>query len=105
MLFRYSLLLNVALLGAQTLPAPPPAFPAGRFYAPYIMPRPTPDLANTFLSQISETSGIRYFTLAFIIAGDGCGASWGARTPLVQENTLAPAIETLRAHGGDILIS
>jgi len=55
--FRYLLLLNVGLLGAQTLPAPPPAFPAGRFYAPYIMPRPTPDLANTYLSQISEHPG------------------------------------------------
>ena len=105
----YTLALNAALLSAQSLPGPSPAFPAGRFYAPYIMPRPTPDLANTYLSQISEASGIRYFTLAFIIGGnagsEACQASWGARTPLSQENTLAPAIETLRAHGGDVLIS
>jgi len=105
MLFRYSLLLNALLLGAQTLPPPPPAFPAGRFYAPYIMPRPAPDLADNYLSQLSDSSGIRYFTLAFIIDGGGCQAGWGARTPLGQETALAPAIENLRAHGGDILIS
>jgi chitinase len=101
---RYLLALNAVLLGAQTLPAPP-VFPAGRFYAPYIMPRPSPDLASGFLSQISGTSGVRYFTLAFIIDGGGCQASWGARTPLAQEATLGAAIEDLRSHGGDVLIS
>ncbi len=105
MLLRYTLLFNAAILGAQTLPSTPPAFPAGRFYAPYIMPRPTPDLADNFLSQIADTSGIRYFTLAFIIDGGGCQASWGARTPLSGETTLRPAIENLRSRGGDILIS
>jgi hypothetical protein len=105
--FRYILLLNAAILGAQILP--PPVFPAGRFYAPYIMPRPTPDLPPDYLSQIYTASGIRYFTLAFIVDtsgnGPGCQASWGPRTPISQETALAPAIQNLRAQGGDILIS
>lgn len=94
------LLANAALLSAQT-------FPAGRFYAPYIMPRPTPDLASGYLSQLSKTSGIRYFTLAFIIGNsDGsCQATWGGRTPLDQETALRAAIDDLRAQGGDVLIS
>lgn len=104
MILRYAVLLNAVVLIAQT-PLSPPAFPAGRFYAPYIMPRPAPDLGREYLSQIADASGIRYLTLAFIIDGGGCEAAWGGRTPLAQETALASAIETLRAHGGDVLIS
>jgi hypothetical protein len=108
-MLRYALFLNAALLGAQTLPPPVPAtvFPAGRFYAPYIMPRPAADLASGFLSQLSDSSGIRFFTLAFIIGNsDGsCQATWGGRTSLDQETALQGAIADLRSHGGDILIS
>jgi Glycosyl hydrolases family 18 len=111
MAFRHFVLLNAVMLGAQTLP--PPVFPAGRFYAPYIMPRPTPELPPDYLSQISMVSGIRYFTLAFIVGyggdrsgeGGGCLASWGSRTPLSQETALSPAIQNLRSEGGDVLIS
>ena len=80
---RFLLLLHAAALVAQMSPV----FPAGRFYAPYIMPRPTPDLAKGYLSDLSATSGIRYFTLAFIIgnADGSCQATWGGRTPLAQE--------------------
>jgi chitinase len=103
MLLRYSLFLAAVVLTAQTVP--PPAFPAGRFYAPYIMSRPTPDLPASYLSQIKDASGIRYFTLAFVLDGGGCSASWGPRTPLSQETALAGAIDDLRSHGGDVLIS
>jgi hypothetical protein len=85
------------VLGAQTLP---PAFPAGRFYAPYIMTR-----AATNLAQISDDSGIRYFTLAFVLDGGGCTASWGSRTPLSDEAALLPEIQKLRQQGGDVLVS
>ena len=69
------------------------------------MPRPTPDLASDYLSNIASASGIRYFTLAFILDGGGCQASWGSRTPLAQEAALGVAIRNLRAQGGDVLIS
>ena len=103
MFFRYLLPLSAAVLAAQT--PLPPAFPAGRFYAPYIMPLPTPDLASDYLSNIAGASGIHYFTLAFILDGGGCQASWGPRTSLTQEVALGAAIRTLRAQGGDVLIS
>jgi chitinase len=106
MLFRAFLFLNAVLLSGQTMPPQQPAFPQGRFYAPYIMPRPAPDLAANYLSQLSSTSGIHYFTLAFIINGtENCQASWGPRSPLNQEITLRAAIDDLRSHNGDILIS
>jgi chitinase len=97
-LFPYSALAAL-VLNAQTPPASaPPAIP--RFYAPYIMVRQNSDLV-----QISETSGVRYFTLAFVLDGGGCQASWGGRTPLAQETSFAAAIAALRAHGGDAIIS
>jgi hypothetical protein len=95
------LLLNAMVLGAQTLPPMlPPIFPAGRFYAPYIMTR-----AATNLAQISADSGIRYFTLAFVLDGGGCAASWGSRTPVADEAALLPEIQKLRQQGGDVLVS
>ncbi|HVY93666.1 MAG TPA: hypothetical protein VHA14_12980 [Bryobacteraceae bacterium] len=71
------------------------------------MPRPTPDLPSGFLTQLSAASGIRCFTLAFIIGNsDGsCQATWGGRTPLAGETALRIAIDELPAQGGDILIS
>ena len=101
MLFRAFLLFKAMVLGAQTLsPGVPPAFPAGRFYAPYIMTRSAANLA-----QISVDSGIRYFTLAFVLDGGGCTASWGSRTRVTEEAVLMPAIDALRGQGGDVLIS
>jgi Glycosyl hydrolases family 18 len=91
------LLLNAVILSAQTLP---PTFPAGRFYAPYIMTR-----AATNLAQISADTGIRYFTLAFVLDGGGCAASWGSRTPVADEAALLPEIQKLRQQGGDVLVS
>jgi hypothetical protein len=87
-------LLAALVLNAQTAP------PVNRFYAPYIMIRPNLDLA-----QIADASGIKFFTLAFVLDGGGCQASWGGRTPLAQETSLAPAITGLRARGGDAIIS
>jgi len=54
---------------------------------------------------VADERGIRFFTLAFIIDGGGCAASWGSRTPVAQESALTPAIDDLRSHGGDVLIS
>ena len=61
--------------------------------------------AATNLAQISTDSGIRYFTLAFVLDGGGCTASWGSRTPVADEVALLPAIQQLRQQGGDVLIS
>ena len=54
---------------------------------------------------VADERGIRFFTLAFIIDGGGCAASWGSRTPVAQESALTPAIDDLRSHGGHVLIS
>src|ERR1035441_5278095 len=102
-LFRYGMAawLAALVLNSQTAPQTPPAQPAvSRFYAPYIMIRPTLDLA-----QIADASGIKFFTQAFVLDGGGCQASWGGRTPLAEETSLGPAIANLRARGGDVIVS
>ncbi len=93
-------LIALALLSGLLRAQAPPQ----RFYAPYIMPR-----AGTDLSAIVRDSGIHMLTLAFIVSasadGGTCAASWGGRTTLDQEIVIGPAIESLRAGGGDVLIS
>ncbi|HLQ49952.1 MAG TPA: chitinase, partial [Terriglobales bacterium] len=73
---------------------------ASRFFAPYI----DMSLTNN-LPQISSASGIKFFTMAFIIDGGGCTPVWGGLGPISSENTFASYISTIRANGGDVVIS
>ncbi len=70
----------------------------GKVFAPYILTN-SPVLVST-----SQSSGIKFFTLAFVISGNGCQASLNG-TPLAQENSIAGSINNLRAIGGDVIIS
>ncbi len=75
------------------------ALPA-RVFAPYIQVDST-----TSLTSISSASGIKYFTLAFII-DDGTGHGlWEAGSTVASDSSIAPAIANLRAAGGDVIIS
>jgi chitinase len=60
---------------------------------------PTPDLA-----AISQQTGVKHLTAAFIVAGAGGQASWGGVVP-VTDNFLVPQINALRAVGGDVIVS
>ena len=71
-----------------------------RVFAPYIQVD-----SSTSFTSISSASGIKYFTLAFII-DDGSGHGlWEAGSTVASDSTLAPAIANLRAAGGDVIIS
>jgi len=70
----------------------------GKVFAPYILTN-SPVLVST-----SQASGIKFFTLAFVISGNSCQASFNG-TPLAQENSIAGSINDLRAIGGDVIIS
>ncbi|HTD22249.1 MAG TPA: chitinase [Terriglobales bacterium] len=73
---------------------------SGKFFAPYT------DMSLTSnLPQISSASGIKFFTMAFIIDGGGCTPVWGGLGPISGENTFAGYINTIRANGGDVVIS
>jgi len=69
-------------------------------FAPYL------DMSgNNNLAQISQQSGIKDFTLAFIVGDGGCGASWFGNLPVSQENNFRSLIDSLRSAGGDVIIS
>ncbi|SDH04270.1 Cellulose binding domain-containing protein [Lentzea fradiae] len=55
-------------------------------------------------TQVMRDSGVKWFTLAFVLSGGGCTPSWDSSRPLtggVDEQT----INAIRAAGGDIVPS
>jgi chitinase len=63
-------------------------------------------LSNNNLASISRASGIKTFTLAFIIDNAGCKAGWGGLgVPVGSDMTVGPLINALRSSGGDVIIS
>lgn len=85
---------------ADLPPTPVSSFPP-RVFAPYadMLLWPTPNLAS-----ISQQTGVKYFTAAFIVSGSGCSASWGGVVP-ITDNFLMPEFDALRAVGGDVIVS
>src|SRR5690349_1537438 len=73
----------------------------GRVFAPYI----DMSLSNNNLPQMSQASGIKYFTLAFIVSNGGCQAGWGGLGSVSSDTMIKPLIDGLRSQGGDVIIS
>jgi hypothetical protein len=60
------------------------------------------------LRSISSASGIKQFTLAFIVAngGNACTPSWGGVIPVGSSGDyVKAAIDSLRRAGGDVIVS
>ena len=55
------------------------------------------------LGQLGTASGVKNFTLAFIVSGGSCTPSWGGYYPV--GNFGLQSINNLRAAGGDVIIS
>ena len=74
---------------------------AGPHVAPYVdmLLYPTFDLASAL-----SASGIKDYTLAFVVDGRGCKASWGGVMP-VSDAPFASDIAALRSAGGDVIVS
>jgi len=70
-------------------------------FAPYLdmLQWPTPSLAG-----IATTTGQKYFSMAFIVAGSGCQANWGGYYTMAQ-NFEVSDVAALRAQGGDVIVS
>lgn len=86
------------LLAQQNNLIPPPA----RMFAPYVdMGKPMNNLP-----QIQSASGVKFFTLAFLLAqGNACVASWSGATPIANDTTFSTYITKLRAAGGDVIFA
>src|SRR5580692_56613 len=85
---------------AFLISAPITATAQSRVFAPYI----DISLSDNNLAQISQASGIKLFTLAFIV-GNGCENSWFGVIPVSSDTTYKPLIDALRSAGGDVIIS
>nr|BBH95739.1 chitinase [Thermogemmatispora argillosa] len=73
--------------------------------APYVMP-----LANNppSLTAVMSATGARVFTLAFIVADNGCTPAWEADSGLIDvsaDTQVGPIINAVRAAGGDVVVS
>ncbi|GHO69658.1 chitinase [Ktedonobacter sp. SOSP1-52] len=101
-LFLFSLLIAIA-----DKPSTAKAAFSTNWYnaAPYVMP-----LANNppSLTSVMSASGVKAFTLAFIVANSGCTPAWetdAGMDNVSSDTQMAPIINAIRAAGGDVVVS
>ncbi|HEY5835819.1 RICIN domain-containing protein [Streptomyces sp.] len=78
---------------------PGPGFPA-QYAAPYTEVWNSP----TAMANAKNATGLKYFTLAFVIDGGTCNATFNGTTPVTDAGWTS-AINSLRAGGGDVIAS
>ncbi|MEY9838645.1 chitinase [Streptacidiphilus sp. EB103A] len=76
-----------------------PGFPA-HYAAPYVETWNSPSA----MASAESATGLKYFTLAFVIAGSGCTPTFNGSTS-ISDAGWTSAINTLRASGGDVIAS
>jgi chitinase len=84
---------------AQAAVNPGPGFPA-HFAAPYVETWGS----TSAMANAQSATGLKYYTLAFVIDGGGCNATWNGDTS-IDNAGWETAINNLRASGGDVLVS
>lgn len=95
-------------ISVTTPSGPPPPPPSSKVFAPYIDMGLT---ASWQILNIQQQSGIRVFTLGFIVGNGGCTPTWGgvgatvANDTLPNGTTMLSLIQGIRAAGGDVIIS
>lgn len=72
-----------------------------RIFAPYV------DVARlpNNLPEIQKASGIRFFTLAFVNAGEGCTPTWPGAQSVANDTQISEYVQKLRVAGGDVIIA
>ncbi|QFZ78519.1 hypothetical protein GFH48_03090 [Streptomyces fagopyri] len=90
----------VAAGGSASAAANPgPGFPA-HYAAPYAETWNSPSA----MTSVRNATGLKYFTLAFVIDGGGCNAMFNGDTPVTDAGWTS-AINSLRGAGGDVIAS
>jgi chitodextrinase len=95
-------------INVTTLSGPPPPPPGAKVFAPYIDMGLT---ASWQLVSIQQQSGIKVFTLGFVVGNGGCTPTWGgvgatvANDTLPNGTTMLSLVQGVRAAGGDVIIS
>ncbi|MDX3851881.1 ricin-type beta-trefoil lectin domain protein [Streptomyces sp. AK02-01A] len=78
---------------------PGPGFPA-QYAAPYVETWGSPSA----IANARNATGLKYFTLAFVIDGGGCNATFNGDTSITDAGWTS-AINSLRSAGGDVIAS
>jgi chitinase len=74
---------------------------AAHTFAPYVE-----SWANINLTNLATTTGHKFYTLAFVIGGNGCAPSWNGDTAITANTTtFVNDVASLRKLGGDVIIS
>src|SRR4051794_24566030 len=95
-------------INVTTLNGPPPPPPGSKVFAPYVDMGLTADWQ---LLTIQSQSGIKVFTLGFVVGNGGCTPTWGgvgatvANDTLPNGTTILSLVQGVRAAGGDVIIS
>src|SRR5690349_3524807 len=95
-------------INVTTLNGPPPPPPGAKVFAPYVDMGLTADWQ---LLTIQQQSGIKVFTLGFVVGNGGCTPTWGgvgatvANDTLPNGTTILSLVQGIRAAGGDVIIS
>ena len=91
--------LGVLLMGSTAAHAaanPGPGFPA-HYAAPYVETWNSPSA----MAAAQSATGLKYFTLAFVISDGSCNATINGNTS-ISDAGWTSAINSLRASGGDV---
>lgn len=103
---------NASGMGKEVVNASSQGGPVFKPYV-YVMPGPSTDSKPSSFVEAAQRTGVKYFTLAFIIS-QGCQAIWGDFTqpgkmpqglPPGTPDPMMTAISQLRQMGGDVTIS
>src|SRR5215216_2878038 len=95
-------------INVTTLSGPPPPPPGSKTFAPYVDMGLTADWQ---LLTIQQQSGVKVFTLGFVVGNGGCTPTWGgvgatvANDTLPNGTTILSLVQGVRAAGGDVIIS
>jgi len=84
---------------AQAAANPGPGFPA-HYAAPYTEVWNSPSA----MTDVMNATGLKYFTLAFVIDGGGCNATFNGDTSITDAGWTS-GINSVRAAGGDVIAS
>jgi chitinase len=84
---------------AQAAANPGPGFPA-QYAAPYVETWNSPSA----MASAQSATGLKYFTLAFVIGDGSCNATFNGDTS-ITDSGWNNAINSLRASGGDVIAS
>ncbi len=94
--------LVVMLMGNVSQAHAASPFPS-EYFAPY-----SDVTIGASLQSVTQTTGQKYYTLAFI-TGNGCNAAWAGTILLSQTGTYLPNLDSdissIRAQGGDVIFS